>query len=191
MHQLLEVEKKYKLREKKEVFIKRLEHQGFHRAHIMHESDTYYSRPDIDYMETVECLRIRKRDDFAELTYKPSTTTSSAITAKPETNVALKSPEHAEQARQLFFTMGMVELVKVEKTRSTYKLEDEPSLSVCVDDVKHAGVFLEIEVMAVNETDARKLIDTYETRLGLMDVPIIRLPYRDLVMDSIQETNNA
>ncbi|MGH3869840.1 MAG: hypothetical protein ACRDQ4_27815 [Pseudonocardiaceae bacterium] len=36
------------------------------------EVDTYYSRPEVDYLDTVECLRVRQRDGFAEITYKPA-----------------------------------------------------------------------------------------------------------------------
>ncbi|MEV6138898.1 CYTH domain-containing protein [Nocardia sp. NPDC051990] len=42
-----------------------------HEAGHLTEVDTYYSRPDVDYMKTVERLRIRHRDGFAEITYKP------------------------------------------------------------------------------------------------------------------------
>lgn len=57
------------------------------------EVDTYDSQPDIDFMATVECLRVRRRDGFAEVTDKPPSTaaTHSAVDviAKPETNVVL------------------------------------------------------------------------------------------------------
>ena len=42
-------------------------------------------------MQTVECLRIRQRDSFAEVTYKPATTavthTENNVIIKPETNL--------------------------------------------------------------------------------------------------------
>lgn len=41
---------------------------AYHEAGTSIEVDTYYSRPDRDFMETVECLRVRQRDGFAEVT---------------------------------------------------------------------------------------------------------------------------
>ncbi|GEC06577.1 hypothetical protein SSP24_42320 [Streptomyces spinoverrucosus] len=68
------------------------------------EVDTYYSCPGVDYMKTVECLRVRQRGDFPEITYKPPSTTAThstdSVISKPETNVHL-IPGHAGLADQL------------------------------------------------------------------------------------------
>lgn len=191
MSKKIEVEKKYILTMPAEQFIQQLTGLGFSCTNLEHETDTYYSRPDVDYMKTVECLRIRQRNDYAEMTYKPPTKAASDVTAKHETNVRLDSPEHATQAQQLFDTMGMVELVKVEKTRSVYQYDDEPLLSVCVDDVAHAGMFVEIEVMSADEASARKQLQAVETKLGLDVAPAVRLPYRDLVLNALEASRNG
>jgi hypothetical protein len=52
-------------------------------------------------MQTVECLRVRRRGDFCEITYKPHPGTHGAshIIAKREINVALaekSNPHHTE-----------------------------------------------------------------------------------------------
>ena len=66
-------------------------------------------------MQTVECLRIRQRDGFAEMTYKPATTaathTANDVIIKPETNLPIQ-PEDAAVAKQLLANLGMVQLVR-------------------------------------------------------------------------------
>ncbi|GAA1268580.1 hypothetical protein GCM10009646_65020 [Streptomyces aureus] len=73
----------------------------------------------------MECLRIRRRGDFAEITYKPaSTPTTHAaddVVSKVETNVILREGEQAPTAERLLTSIGMCELVRVEKTRTTYR----------------------------------------------------------------------
>ena len=71
---LLEIERKRQLTGNIEELIGRLQNIGFELKSNLHEIDTYYSRPDVDFMQTFECLRIRQRDSFAEVTYKPATT---------------------------------------------------------------------------------------------------------------------
>ena len=71
---LLEIERKRQLTGDAKELIKQLQDLGFEPKSSRHEMDTYYSRPDVDFMQTVECLRIRQRDGFAEVTYKPATT---------------------------------------------------------------------------------------------------------------------
>lgn len=73
MAEQYEIERKRKFAGNLEVFIAQLSSQGFSLVDEIAEIDSYYSRPDVDFMQTVECLRVRQRDDFAEITYKPPT----------------------------------------------------------------------------------------------------------------------
>ena len=68
-----EIERKRKFVGNLEVLIARLGSQGFSLTDETTEIDSYYSRPDVAFMQTVECLRVPQRDDFAEITYKPPT----------------------------------------------------------------------------------------------------------------------
>lgn len=94
---LLEIERKRQLTGDAKELIKRLQDLGFELKSSCHEIDTYYSRPDVDFMKTVECLRIRQRDSFAEVTYKPATNaathTENNVIIKPETNLPIKPEE--------------------------------------------------------------------------------------------------
>ncbi|MFX0578244.1 class IV adenylate cyclase [Nocardia nepalensis] len=184
MH-LIEVERKRELPDPR--FLRqRLTQLGYREAGHLTEVDTYYSRPDVDYMKTVECLRIRNRDGFAEITYKPpsnATTHSDAdVIAKRETNVTLSGPDQAAAANQLLAAIGMVELVRVEKTRTIYQHPEHDDIIVAIDAVTHAGTFVETEVTAADTDAATIHLEEVETELGIADHPVVSLPYRDLVM---------
>lgn len=186
MH-LIEVERKRELRDPHSLR-RRLLELGFHEAGQLTEVDTYYSRPDVDYMETVECLRVRRRDGFAEITYKPPsdamTHSAADIIYKQETNVALGGADQAAAANQLLTAIGMIELVRVEKARTTYKHPDHDAVVLSIDAVAHAGTFVETEITAADADAATIQLEQIENQLGIADHPVVRLPYRDMVMSA-------
>lgn len=142
---------------------------------------------DVDYMKTVECLRIRSRDGFAEITYKPPTNpdTHSAghVIAKQETNVHLSGPDQAEAAAALLEAIGMIELARVDKTRAAFRHPHHSDTIIAIDTVAGAGDFVETEVSAVDRSAAAQHLEQVECELGIDDYPVVRLPYRDLVME--------
>ncbi|MBX7546679.1 class IV adenylate cyclase [Streptomyces sp. tea 10] len=150
------------------------------------EVDTYYSRPDVDYMQTVECLRVRRRGDFCEITYKPPSTeathSSGGVISKKETNVLLAF-DQAQRADQLLENIGMRRLVQVRKHRAAYRHPQHPNVSVNIDTVAGVGVFVETEVISADPETASHTVATIERRLGVADLPTVELPYRDLAMD--------
>lgn len=149
------------------------------------EMDTYYSRPDVDFMATVECLRVRQLDGFAEVTYKPATTTGTprnGVTAKVETNVLLRGDDQADAANRLLSAVGMVELAVVEKHRTMWHPVGSDNVTVALDQVAGVGVFVEVEVMTRAASLAASLLEAVEDELGITDLPVVSLPYRDLVM---------
>jgi adenylate cyclase, class 2 len=150
------------------------------------EVDTYYSRPDIDFLATVECLRVRQGGGCSEITYKPASTadthSAAGIIAKPETNVILSGPDQATAANTLLAVLGMVRLCRVEKTRTTFRHPDRSDVTVVIDHITGVGAFAETEVMADDPAAAASLLDEVERQLGLADCRVVRLPYRDLVL---------
>mgnify|MGYP000915022700 FL=1 len=183
---LLEIERKRRLTSNIEDFIKKLEKFGFELQSNLHEIDTYYSRPDVDFMQTVECLRIRQRDGFAEVTYKPATTTATHtandVIIKPETNLPIQ-PGDAAIAKQLLTNLGMVRLVEVDKYRRSFQSPDFPKATVTIDEIKDAGTFVEVEVLSDDETSALAMISEIETKLGLESAEVVTRPYRDICIE--------
>ena len=182
---LLEIERKRQLTGDAKELIKQLRELGFELQSNLHEIDTYYSRPDVDFMQTVECLRIRQRDGFAEVTYKPATTaathTKNNVIIKPETNLPIQ-PGDAATAKQLLANLGMVQLVEVNKYRRSFQSSDFPQATVAIDEIKDAGTFVEVEVLSDDENSALAMISDIETKLGLDSAEVVTRPYRDICM---------
>ena len=182
---LLEIERKRKLTSDAEELFKQLQDLGFELQSNLREIDTYYSRPDVDFMQTVECLRIRQRDGFAEVTYKPATTaathTKNNVIIKPETNLPIQ-PKDTAIAKQLLANLGMVRLVEVNKYRRSFQSPNFPQATVAIDEIKDAGTFVEVEVLSDDENSALAMISDIETKLGLDSAEVVTRPYRDICM---------
>ncbi|MBB6173813.1 adenylate cyclase class 2 [Nocardiopsis mwathae] len=182
---LVEIERKREIGTAEESVRRHLSEAGWHASGPVVETDDYYSRPDVDFMETVECLRIRRNGASAEVTYEPPTTavTHSAgdVIAKRETNVALGDGQ-ADAAGRLLAALGMVHLVTVAKRRTLYRHPHTPGLTVAIDVVDNVGIFAEVEVLRSEAADGRELLEEIERGLGLTGFPAVDLPYRDLAM---------
>ncbi|MFY7069703.1 class IV adenylate cyclase [Nocardiopsis changdeensis] len=191
----MEIERKRVL-EERGALERRLEESGFASAGSAVEVDTYYSRPDVDFLETVECLRVRAKEDRCEITYKPAsdgnTSSAEGVIAKRETNVALADGGEAEHAHRLLEALGMVLLVRVEKVRTCYRAPRRPGLAVVVDEVAGVGSFVETEIVSADawEEVARRLEET-ERLLGLEALPVVAVPYRDLVLAAAKEGSGS
>jgi len=180
-----EIERKRKFLGDLKAFIAQLGSQGFFLASETTEIDTYYSRPDVDFMQTVECLRVRQRDGFTEITYKPPTNqrtrTEDGVIVKPETNLPV-SPENAAVAKQLLANLGMVKLVEVNKFRRIFKCDGESGLTIAIDEISDAGVFIETEIISEDKESALRQIEDIEAQIGVQEFEIITRPYRDICM---------
>ncbi|WP_109523697.1 MULTISPECIES: class IV adenylate cyclase [Nocardia] len=191
---LFEVERKRELTDTAALLAK-LSEMGYRKTGHLNEVDTYFSRPDVDYMETVECLRVRSRDDFAEVTYKPPTNaqnrSSAGIIVKPETNVALAGVDQAEAANQLMAAIGMRELARVEKFRATFVNPDLARTTITIDVIAGVGTYVETEILAHDADSAGAQIGHIEAELGISELPIVTSPYRDLVMSNSENVAAA
>ena len=174
---MIEYEKKYHLRDK-DALVAKLEELGFEQANQSSQKDVYYTRADVDYMKTKECLRIRTDDNGSELTYKPPTDKKmqeSQAIWKEETNLDVDPIA----AAQLLDGIGCSELCTVDKSRTSYKKD---RVTVAVDHVVDAGDFVEIEILSETQEELLEQIDSTAEELGVADDDIVTLPYRDLVM---------
>lgn len=188
---MIEVERKRKL-EDREKLIERLQLLGFYAGKTVLETDVYYSRGDVDYMKTVECLRVRRKDDnFAEITYKPPTIPagqfSNGIIAKKESNVRLANIDQVEQAEILLKNIGMIELARVIKKRTSFNASHYPDVTVALDDVHGVGCFVETEILTENSEQAGHYLKSVEEVIGVSEYDIVTEPYRDLVIKAYGE----
>ena len=182
---VLEVERKRTFTGNVDTFIATLRAHGFAQTSQLHENDTYYSRPDVDFMQTVECLRVRERDGFAEVTYKPATShatsTNDGVIMKPETNLSI-APNSAATAKQLLANLGMIELVTVTKFRRTFTSAAYPNTVVAIDEIMDVGTFIETEVTLADKAVALQTFDKLERLLDIDTLPLATKPYRDMCM---------
>lgn len=162
----------------------RLRELGYRADAPVTEVDTYYSPQHVDYLETVECLRVRQRDDFAEITYKPasdaSTHSATNVISKVETNVRLRGSDDADAANRLLHFVGMVGLARVSKTRTAYRHPELDSVVVAIDSIARLGTFVETEV--TGDEAGTELLEEVERQLGLVDFEVVTVPYRDLLI---------
>ncbi|WP_190813034.1 class IV adenylate cyclase [Saccharopolyspora pogona] len=183
---LIEVERKRELVDGGEAVKARLTELGYREAGAFVEVDTYYSPQHVDYLATVECLRVRRRDGWAEITYKPAsdakTHSATSVISKPETDVVLWDADQAEAANRLMSCIGMVTLARVEKARTQYRHPSRVDVTIAVDVISGLGTFVETEVSADGaDGDRVALLEEVERQLGLTACMVVTLPYRDLV----------
>lgn len=188
MDGMVEVERKRRLPDDGAALAALLVDLGWRADEPVTEADTYYSRPDVDYMVTVECLRVRRRGEFAEITYKPPSTAATHraddVISKVETNVVLAAAEQAGLADRLLESTGMRMLVRVEKHRTVYRHPCQPDVAVSIDHVAGVGTFVETEVLSAEAAAAAETVERMEKELGVLEFPTVDLPYRDLALAS-------
>jgi adenylate cyclase, class 2 len=85
---------------------------------------------------------------------------------------------------RLLEAIGMVILVRVDKTRTLYRHPDRDDLVISIDTIANTGTFVETEVMAIDKIAAAAILEQVEQQLGIVECPAVNLPYRDLVMQS-------
>ena len=146
------------------------------------EGDSYFTAPHRDFIKTKECLRIRERDDYLELTYKGPTTKSMDNKKqfwKSEINIPVHSSK--KETEMLLKSLNFTKVVEVSKKREKFVLGKQ---EITLDDVENLGWFLEIENTITNKEKRQKALDeniALLKKLGLDEKNIITEPYRDLV----------
>ena len=155
------------------------------------ENDIYFTALHRDFIKTKECLRIRERDNFLELTYKGPTTKEMIAKKqfwKREINIKLHCSR--DEAIILLESLGFKKIVEVKKEREKFIIEKH---EITIDKVKKCGYFLEIESIVENEKEREKAISEnfiLLKKLGIEEKNIIAEPYRDLVLKKEKNLEN-
>ena len=190
MKREIEVEEKYDVKDS-ELLIAHLNASDFLFEGEGSQTDIYFVDKKRKYLKDNTCLRIRLSSvsDKATIDYKgPTKDLADNVISKIETNVQVdkKSIEHLAE---MLDALGCPKYVSVEKVRKSWVRNLElGSFRVTVDSVKHAGVFVEIELTAPADTEEKLVRGIWEEQIkdmvGFLGNPV-RLPYRDLVANSI------
>jgi len=147
------------------------------------ESDTYFTAPHRDFVQTKECLRIRERDNYLELTYKGPTTKlmdKKRQFWKSEINIPIHCPKN--EVELLLKSLNFREVSKVVKEREKFLFGQH---NITLDNIETLGWFLEIESTIANPNERKRALNeniSLLKELGLDPKDIINEPYRDIVL---------
>lgn len=71
-----------------------------------------------------------------------------------------------------------------------FKRDDEPGLTITIDEISDAGIFIETEIISGDKESALRRIEDIEARIGVREFELITGPYRDICMDARSTENN-
>jgi adenylate cyclase class 2 len=123
--------------------------------------DVYFAHPMKDFGKTDEALRLRKREDAAELTYKGPRMKTENVKAREEINVKIDNPLAAQRIVE---RLGFKEVCGVKKRRVSYIYD---KMRVDVDDVEGLGEFVELEILTESPERTTQLFETATKELSL------------------------
>ena len=123
--------------------------------------DVYFSHPNRDFGKTDEALRLRKKLDESELSYKGPRMSIDRAKAREEINLRV---DNALTAQRIIERLGFKEVCVVKKNRRSYCLD---KLRVDVDEVEGLGEFVELEVLTESPDRSSQLFELARRELSL------------------------
>ncbi len=123
--------------------------------------DVYFVHPGRDFGKTDEALRLRKKDDGAEITYKGPRMNLSATKAREEITLKTDNPLAAQR---IIERLGFKEGYVVRKARDTYIYD---KLRIELDNVEGLGEFVELEILTESPDRAASLLELARKELAL------------------------
>ena len=157
---------------------------GFKRGKSVFESDTYYLAEHHDFVKLDEALRVRTvidRDSGEEkafITFKGSKMDSqTASRTELETYVA-----DGKVMQIILERIGFTAVLPLEKERVHYLRDD---VTVCADEVAGLGCYMEIEVIAADESEkeaAVKKVADVIVELGMKESDVITDSYLEMLV---------
>jgi adenylate cyclase class 2 len=131
---------------------KKLKQEGAALERTVEQTDVYYNAPDRDFGRTDEALRLRNEGGQIFLTYKGKKLDAKSKTRK-EVEVEVADFDKMED---ILLSLGFKRTLRVHKIREIYRLD---GAVVCLDRVDGLGNFVELETLAVDESEIEKRRD--------------------------------
>ena len=132
----------------------------------VHERDVYYNAPDRDFGKTDEALRLRYTEAGCVLTYKGPKVKDFRLKAREELNTGVESGPVIET---ILVRLGYTRVTGVEKWREYFAYK---GASVCLDEVKGLGDFIEIEA-PLGQKDPEMFVRDIAHEIGVEGEPIL------------------
>ncbi len=158
---------------------------GFHKEATIREFDMYYNSEYHDVKKLGEALRIRKSMDIssgriqAQINFKGKKIDQVSM-SRQEYETEVENPECMEQ---ILIALGFSPVAGVEKTRCYMKRNE---MTACLDQVDRLGNFLELEVIASEESQREEYLYAMEQllkELGLSMEDTVQASYLSMLME--------
>lgn len=159
---------------------------GFVESDTLNMTDVYYNGIDRNFAETDEALRLRSVINAATsetktfITYKgPKTDLRSNTRKECETQIGDLSV-----MADLLGSLGYTKVFAVEKCRKEMLLTAE-NITLCIDDVKNLGTFMELEILVEDEAKKQQSIDRLLSMLDTFGIPqenLTRKSYLEMLL---------
>jgi adenylate cyclase class 2 len=176
-----EVEQKYAVSDRV-ILELQLDKFGIVWGETVQQRDAYYNHPARDFSQTDEAIRIRTSAGKDCITYKGPRIDQTTKT-RQEIEIPLGAHTTSEAAEQLLVALGFMYVAVVEKTRRTGTLtwQDHP-LTIAIDEVVGLGTYIEIELMASEESLSAAQVIVQQAADKLQLQGSIRVGYLDLLL---------
>lgn len=157
---------------------------GFEKAGRVREEDMYYNSEYHDVKKRDEALRIRKSTDLetgktrSQINFKGKKLDQVSMSRK-EYETEIKDSEHMDAILQ---AIGFFPVAGVCKVRQYLRRGE---MTACLDQVENLGNFLELEVIAEDESLRKRYLNEMEVLLGKMGLSMkdtVRTSYLSMLM---------
>jgi adenylate cyclase class 2 len=174
---LFENEAKFRISEEKKI-VRGLKALGATKFSEEKEVDVYLCSSYRDFQTTKEELRVRRLPEKCLVTYKCPRKRHGLLKTREELETSVGD---RNIVLTIFRRLGFKQLVTVEKNRKIFRLKNA---LICLDQVKHLGEFLEVEILTSSETgDAERFtIKSIMVKLGLTRNDIESMDYWELAL---------
>lgn len=160
-----------------------LRSKGFQEEAVIREYDMYYNSLYHDVKKLGEALRIRKSTNLstgnlqAQINFKGKKIDRISM-SRQEYETLVENPESMEQ---ILIALGFHPAAAVQKTRCYMKYDN---MTACLDQVDNLGDFLELEMIASEESMRVRCLQSMErllTELGLSMEDTVRTSYLSML----------
>lgn len=158
---------------------------GFVKEKYVEELDTYYTSKFHDFKANDEALRLRESKNLisgkkeAFITYKGKKLDTVSM-ARKEIESAV---EIADAIKEILESIGFEPVQPLEKTRVSLT---KGNITVCIDDVKGLGGFVEVEMLVKDESMREEALMDIEAVLGTIGLGMkdtVRKSYLSMLED--------
>jgi adenylate cyclase class 2 len=169
----MEIEVRAKIRNT-ETIEKNLKKLGAVLAEKVVQDDIYFGSTCLfDKIGYSFMMRVRDEGEKSFLTYKGARTKMDGVWEEYEFAI-----EDKKVAIQMLKAMGLEKIIRVKKTRKVYKLK---GFSICVDNIRNLGNFIEIELIS-KKNRGKNRICKLMTDIGIEQNRIIHKGYITMML---------